>query len=90
MIIHGWPTSSCYSDERAVTVTAFTANGPPWFYESHGITAKRLMSDNVYCYTRNRSLRELLLAREASSIYARSALPSADEWEGGALPSDHG
>jgi transposase InsO family protein len=30
------------------------------FYASHGILAKRVMTDNAFSYVRNRSLRELL------------------------------
>src|SRR5207344_1316216 len=33
------------------------------FCESHGIAAKRLMTDNGYSYVKNRSLRELLAQR---------------------------
>ena len=33
------------------------------FFAEHGITARRLMSDNAFAYVNNRSLRELL-ARE--------------------------
>ena len=66
-----------HSDERAVTVTAFTARALQWF-ESYGITAKRLMSDNAYCYTRNRSLRELLLAREVKHLRTQPYRPQTN------------
>jgi transposase InsO family protein len=66
-----------HSDERAVTVTAFTARALDWF-ESHGITAKRLMSDNAYCYTRNRSLRELLIAREVKHLRTQPYRPQTN------------
>ncbi len=33
------------------------------FFERHGIQARRLMTDNAWCYTRSRALRELLDAR---------------------------
>jgi transposase InsO family protein len=49
-------------DCRAVTVTAFLARALA-FFAAHGIAAKRLMTDNHWSYTRNRSLRELLAAR---------------------------
>jgi transposase InsO family protein len=48
-------------DERAATVTAFVSRALAWFAH-HGITARRLMTDNAWSYTRNRSLRELLAA----------------------------
>jgi transposase InsO family protein len=50
------------SDERAQTVTDFV-EGALRFYESHGIRVKRLMTDNAFAYTKNRSLRELLASR---------------------------
>ncbi|MGH2780032.1 MAG: IS481 family transposase [Thermoleophilaceae bacterium] len=49
-------------DERAATVTAFVERALAFFAE-HGITARRLMTDNAFSYVRNRSLRELLASR---------------------------
>jgi transposase InsO family protein len=49
-------------DERAATVTAFVERALA-FFERHGIVARRLMTDNAWAYTHNRSLRELLAAR---------------------------
>ncbi|MBA3383102.1 MAG: IS481 family transposase [Actinobacteria bacterium] len=46
-------------DERAQTVTAFVERALAVF-ATHGIEARRLMTDNAWCYTKNRSLRELL------------------------------
>jgi transposase InsO family protein len=46
-------------DARATTVTAFAERALA-FFERHGISAKRLMTDNAWSYTRNRSLRDLL------------------------------
>ena len=46
-------------DERAPTVTAFVARALA-FFAAHGIETKRLMTDNAWSYTLNRSLRELL------------------------------
>jgi len=51
--------SELHQDERAATVTGFVERGLA-FYASHGIEARRLMSDNAFVYRRNRSLRELL------------------------------
>lgn len=50
-----------HDDERAATVTAFLERALA-FFAGHGITARRLMTDNAFNYTRNRSLRELLAA----------------------------
>jgi len=49
-------------DERAPTVTAFTQRALDWFL-GHGIVAERLMTDNAWCYVKNRDLRDLLQAR---------------------------
>jgi transposase len=46
-------------DEQAATVTAFVGRALA-FYASHGISAKRLQTDNHFSYSKNRSLRELL------------------------------
>jgi transposase len=46
-------------DEKAATVTAFVTRALAWFGQ-HDITAKRLVTDNAWSYTHNRSLRELL------------------------------
>jgi transposase InsO family protein len=46
-------------DDRAPTVTAFLERAL-LFYATHGIEPKRLMTDNAWSYTKNRSLRELL------------------------------
>jgi transposase InsO family protein len=49
-------------DERAPTVTAFVERALAVF-AAHGIEPKRLMTDNHWSYTLNRSLRELLSER---------------------------
>jgi transposase InsO family protein len=48
-----------HPDERAETVTGFVARALAW-YQAHGITARRLMTDNAWAYTKNRSLAQLL------------------------------
>jgi transposase len=48
-----------HPDEKAATVTGFVEHALA-FFAQHGIAAKRLMTDNGWTYTRNRSLRELL------------------------------
>jgi transposase InsO family protein len=50
------------SDERAATVSAFVGRALA-FFAAHGIEPKRLMTDNAWSYTLNRSLRELLAER---------------------------
>jgi transposase InsO family protein len=47
------------ANAKADTVTAFLERALA-FYAAHGITAKRLMSDNAWSYVKNRSLRQLL------------------------------
>ena len=49
-------------DERAVTVVAFTERALA-FFAGHGIEAKRLMTDNAWCYTHSRAFRCLLSER---------------------------
>jgi transposase InsO family protein len=51
-----------HRDERAATITGFLERALTFFQE-HGISAKRLMTDNAFGYVKNRSLRELLAAR---------------------------
>jgi len=51
-----------HSDEKAATVTSFVERALAYF-ERHGISAKRLMTDNNFSYVKNRSLRELLAER---------------------------
>src|SRR5215212_1835568 len=52
-----------HPDQKAPTVTAFVERALDWF-AAHGITARRLQTDNAWTYVRNRGLRELL-ARHA-------------------------
>jgi transposase InsO family protein len=47
-------------DEKAETVTAFVARALAIF-AAHGVTAKRIQTDNAWTYIHNSSLRELLL-----------------------------
>lgn len=49
-------------DERAPTVVAFVLDALA-FYERHGITARRILTDNAWVYTKNRALAELLAER---------------------------
>jgi transposase InsO family protein len=66
-----------HTDERAQTVTEFVARALDWF-QDHGIIAKRLMSDNAWSYTHNRSLRELLVAREIKHLRTQPYRPQTN------------
>jgi transposase len=52
-----------HADEKAQTVVAFTARALN-FFAAHGITARRVQTDNALTYVRNRDLRELLAERD--------------------------
>ena len=47
----------------ADTVTGFVARALAW-YAAHGITASRVMSDNAWAYTTNRSLGQRLTSHQ--------------------------
>ena len=61
-------------DEKASTVTAFVARALSWFQE-HGIHGKRLMTDNAWSYTHNRSLRDLLATRGIKHLRTQAYRP---------------
>jgi len=48
-----------HNDQRAATAAAFLERALS-FYNSHGITAKRLMTDNAWIYAKSRAMRQLL------------------------------
>jgi transposase InsO family protein len=52
-----------HPDERAATVVAFVRCALA-FFATHGITPRRLQTDNAWTYTHNRALAELLAAHE--------------------------
>jgi len=52
-----------HDDEKAQTVTGFVERALA-FFAAHGITARRLLTDNGFSYVKNRSLRELLAAHQ--------------------------
>jgi transposase len=54
--------SELHADERAETVTGFLERALA-FFAAHGITPRRLQTDNHWSYVHNRSLRELLARR---------------------------
>jgi transposase InsO family protein len=61
-------------DERASTVTAFVERALAVF-AAHAIQPKRLMTDNAWVYTKNRSLHELLSARRIRHLTTRPRRP---------------
>jgi transposase InsO family protein len=61
-------------DERAQTVTAFVTRAFAFFAE-RGIEPKRLMTDNAWSYTLNRSLRQLLAERGVKHLRTPSRRP---------------
>src|SRR3954453_19913369 len=65
-------------DERAGTVTAFVERALAWF-DGHGITTRRLMTDGAMSYRRNLSLRQLLSEREIRHIVTP---PYTPRWNG--------
>jgi len=54
-------------DERAATVVAFLERALA-FYADHGISARRLMTDNAWAYTHSRAFAELLTRHRLSHL----------------------
>ncbi len=69
--------SEVHDDERAETVTGFTRRGLDWFLE-RGIVTERLLSDNAWCYTKNRGLRTLLQRRAIAHKRTRPYSPKTN------------
>jgi transposase InsO family protein len=63
-----------HEDERGDTVTAFTRRAIEWF-SAHGVRVHRVMTDNAWSSTRNRSLAELLAASGVHHITTRPYRP---------------
>jgi transposase InsO family protein len=66
------------ADTRAATTTAFTERALAWF-ERHGISVHRIMTDGAWSYRHNHSLRELLHARAIRHIITP---PYTPRWNG--------
>jgi transposase InsO family protein len=66
-----------HPDERAATVTGFLQRALTFFSEQR-ISARRLMTDNAWQYTLNRSLRELLEARGIAHLTTRPYRPQTN------------
>jgi transposase len=77
-----------HPDQRAATVAGFFERALA-FYASHGIVAKRLMTDNAWIYVRSRA--SATAAHPPSDPPPRhQALPAAHQRQGRALPPDDG
>ena len=83
----GWPTSSSTTDEKAATVTAFVERALA-FFASHGITAKRLMTDNALTTQQPLTARAARPSRRPPPDHP--ALPAPHQRQGRTLPPDHG
>jgi transposase InsO family protein len=66
--------SEIHDDEQAPTVTAFTERALDWFLDL-GVCSERLMTDNAWAYTHNRSLKLLLRSRQIHHIRTRPYTP---------------
>jgi len=66
--------SEIHDDEQAATVTAFIHRALDSFLEL-GICAERVMTDNAWAYTHNRSLGRLLRSRQITHIRTRPYTP---------------
>jgi transposase len=89
-----------HEDERAATVTTFVERALAWF-EQHGVTTRRLMTDNAFSYVKNRSLRELLARRGIEHLRTQPYRPRTNgkverfhqtmcrEWATGLTYSSH-
>jgi transposase InsO family protein len=89
-----------HPDQRAATVTGFVKRALAW-YQTLGIHARRVMTDNAWVYTRNRSLRTLLDRHGIRHIRIRPHTPRTNgkverfhqtmsrEWAYGVTYQDH-
>ena len=66
-----------HPDEKAATVTAFVERALAWFAQ-HDIVAKRVLTDNGWTYTDNRSLGELLAARQIKHMRTEPYRPQTN------------
>ena len=63
-----------HTDERAATAVGFLRRALA-FYERHGISGKRLMTDNAWAYTRSRAFRQLLSERHLKHLTTKPYRP---------------
>ena len=89
-----------HPDQRAATVTGFVERALAW-YLSIGVTPRRIMTDNAWTYTRNRSLQRLLRDHHIHHLLIRPRTPRTNgkverfhqtmsrEWAYGVTYHDH-
>jgi transposase InsO family protein len=89
-----------HDDQRAATIVGFLGRALS-FYEQHGISAKRLMTDNAWQYARSSELRRLLERHGVRHLKRQPYRPPtngkverfhqtmAREWAYGLLYSSH-
>jgi transposase InsO family protein len=63
-----------HDDQRATTVVGFLERALS-FYAEHGISARRLMTDNAWAYARSRAVRELLARHQIRHITTKPYRP---------------
>jgi transposase InsO family protein len=63
-----------HPDQKATTVVGFLERALS-FYRSHGIVAKRLMTDNAWIYVKSRAMRELLTQHEIRHLTTKPYRP---------------
>ena len=63
-----------HNDEKAATVTGFLERALA-FFADHGITCRRLMTDNGFSYVKNNSLRELLAEHDIQHLTTQPYRP---------------
>ena len=64
-----------HNDERATTVTGFVERALACHLPRHGVHTKRLMTDNAFSYTKNRSLQDLLATRSIRHLTTQPYRP---------------
>jgi transposase InsO family protein len=69
--------SELHRDRRAATVVGFVQRALA-FFGSHGIEAKRLMSDNAWAYTNSRALHDLLARRGIRHLLIETFRPQTN------------
>jgi len=63
-----------HPDQQATTAAAFLERALR-FYQSHGIVAKRLMTDNAWIYVRSHAMRQLLTRHEIRHLTTKPYRP---------------
>jgi transposase InsO family protein len=89
-----------HPNQQADTITAFVERALAW-YQAKGITVQRILTDNAWNYTKNRSLRELLQTNAIRHLRTRPYTPRTNgkverfhqamsrEWAYGVTYQDH-